>query len=115
MPYLVRRTFLCIQGVQKKHVYKFLDKIFFTQAKVISEVTFGAEFDGDLGFDLVDHLQGYSKVNIFFLNTNPYFRLPILKEREILRLDMYPCYESRSSIWVQISKINLGNPNLCTV
>jgi len=64
-----------IQGVQKVPIQlnNSQDKIFSKNVKIILAVTFNEEFNGDLGFDLDDDLQGYSKVNFIFLNRNPLF------------------------------------------
>ena len=43
------------------------------KAKVISDVIFNEEFNGDLHFDLELDLQGHFKVNFVFLIRNPHF------------------------------------------
>ena len=63
---------------------------FFEKVKVIPEVNFNEELNGNLHFDLEVDLHGFLKVNFVFLNRNPLFLHLQSIERKILRSDMYP-------------------------
>ena len=62
--------------------------------KVIPEVNFNEEFNGDLHFDLEVDLHGFLKVNFIFLNGNPLCLHLQSIERKILRSDTYPSHGS---------------------
>ena len=49
------------------------DKIFFIKVKVIPEVNFNEEFNGDLHFDLEVDFHGFFRVNFGFLVGSPLF------------------------------------------
>ena len=74
----------------------FLGKIFFKKVKVIPEVNFIVEFNGDFHFDLEVDLHGFFKVKFVFLNGNPLFSHLQSIERKILRSDTYPSHRSSS-------------------
>ena len=59
-------------------------KIFFKKVKVIPEVNFNEEFNGDLHFDIEVDLHGFFNVNFVFLNRNPLFLHLQSIERKIL-------------------------------
>ena len=48
-------------------------KIFFKKVKVIHEVNFNEEFNGDIHFDLEVDLHGFFKINFVFFTGNPLF------------------------------------------
>ena len=94
---------LGIQGVQK--IPGRLDissgKIFFKKVKVIPELNFNEEYNGDLHFDLEVDLHGFLKVNFVFFNGNPFFLHLQSIEREILRWSTYPGH--RSIVTLQVN------------
>ena len=76
-------------------------KIFFKKVKVIPEVNFNEEFNGDLYFDFEVDIHGFFKVNFAFLNGNPLFLHLQSIERKILRSSTHPSH--RSIVTVQVN------------
>jgi len=67
-----------IQGVQKVPIQlnNSQDKVISKNVKVIFVVTFNEEFNGDLGFDLDDDLQG----QLYFFKQNPPFLMSTIEK-----------------------------------
>ena len=88
--------YIYIQGVHKvpERLDIFSGKIFFKKVKVIPEVNFNEEFNGDLHFHLEVDLHGFLKVKLIFLNGNPLFSHLQSIERKILRSSTYPSHRS---------------------
>ena len=76
--------------------------------KVIPEVNFNEEFNGDLYFDPEVDLHGFLKVNFVSLNGNPLFLHLQLIERKILRSDTYRSHKSIVTFKVNYSLFEIN-------
>ena len=67
---------------------------YFKKVKVIPEVNFNEEFNGDFHFDLEVYLHGFFKVNFVFLKWKPPFLHLQSIEQKILGSDTYSSHRS---------------------